>query len=158
MDNWGYAMGLDMQFQRNTTGGYSFLLPEYERFTSGAFIYITYRSDNTFFLNGGIRYDYGEVRTKAYEDPYLVTYLMEKGYDDTFIEEYRWRSYPVNRSFGNVSGSFGINWTPLKEHMFKLNIGRSFRLPGANELASNGVHHSAFRHEQGDASLSSEQG
>ncbi|MEG0455646.1 MAG: TonB-dependent receptor, partial [Bacteroides sp.] len=35
---------------------------------------------------------------------------------------------------------------------------RSFRLPGANELAANGVHHGTFRHEQGDASLQSEQG
>ena len=42
--------------------------------------------------------------------------------------------------------------------MLKVNIGRSFRLPGANELASNGVHHGTFRHEQGDASLDSEHG
>ena len=42
--------------------------------------------------------------------------------------------------------------------MVKVNIGRSFRLPGANELAANGVHHGTFRHEQGDASLKSEQG
>jgi iron complex outermembrane receptor protein len=40
----------------------------------------------------------------------------------------------------------------------KVNAGRSFRLPGANELASNGVHHGAFRHEQGDNSLVSERG
>jgi iron complex outermembrane receptor protein len=39
-----------------------------------------------------------------------------------------------------------------------MNIGHSFRLPGANELASNGVHHGTFRHEQGDASLNSEKG
>ncbi len=39
-----------------------------------------------------------------------------------------------------------------------MNLGRSFRLPGANELASNGVHHGTFRHEQGDPSLGSERG
>ena len=37
-------------------------------------------------------------------------------------------------------------------------IGEEYVLPGANELASNGVHHGTFRHEQGDATLSSEQG
>ena len=42
--------------------------------------------------------------------------------------------------------------------MVKANVGRSFRLPGANELAANGVHHGTFRHEQGDANLKSEQG
>ena len=31
-------------------------------------------------------------------------------------------------------------------------------MPGANELASNGVHHGTFRHEQGDAALASERG
>ena len=44
------------------------------------------------------------------------------------------------------------------KHLVKVNIGRSFRLPGANELAANGVHHGTFRHEQGDANLKSEQG
>lgn len=49
-------------------------------------------------------------------------------------------------------------WTPTSSQMMKVNVGRSFRLPGANELASNGVHHGTFRHEQGDANLRSEQG
>lgn len=43
-------------------------------------------------------------------------------------------------------------------HLLKMNVGRSFRLPGGNELASNGVHHGTFRHEKGDVTLSSEQG
>jgi len=41
---------------------------------------------------------------------------------------------------------------------WKFNIGKSFRFPTANELASNGVHHGAFRHEQGDPYLKPEQG
>ena len=151
-------MGWDSQFQRNTISGYSFLLPEYDRFTTGISWLTTYRPDNTLSVSGGVRYDYGRMRVFAHDDPYLATYLQEQGYDEEQVEFYRWNSRRVNRSFGDYSLSLGVVWTPSMRHQLKVNVGRSFRLPGANELASNGVHHGTFRHEQGDATLSSEQG
>ena len=151
-------MGWDSQFQRNTISGYSFLLPEYERFTTGVSWLTTYRPDNVLAVSGGIRYDYGRIHVFAHDDPYLATYLQEQGYSDEQVESYRWNSRRVNRSFGDYSLSLGVVWTPSVLHQLKVNVGRSFRLPGANELASNGVHHGTFRHEQGDATLSSEQG
>lgn len=150
-------MGWDSQFQRNTISGYSFLLPEYDRFTTGISWLTTYRPDNTLSVSGGVRYDYGRMRVFAHDDPYLATYLQEQGYDEEQVEFYRWNSRRVNRSFGDYSLSLGVVWTPSMRHQLKVNVGRSFRLPGANELASNGVHHGTFRHEQGDATLSSEQ-
>ena len=80
------------------------------------------------------------------------------GYDNELIKQYKWRSYAVNRNFGDFSGSLGIIWNLNIYHLIKANIGHSFRLPGANELAANGVHHGTFRHEQGDPSLNSERG
>ena len=64
----------------------------------------------------------------------------------------------MNRRFSDFSASLGITWSPGDAHLFKANIGRSFRLPGANELSANGVHHGTFRHEQGDPALSPERG
>ena len=84
--------------------------------------------------------------------------IRDRGYSDEQVESYRWNSRRVNRNFGDYSLSLGVVWTPSVRHQLKVNVGRSFRLPGANELASNGVHHGTFRHEQGDATLSSEQG
>lgn len=156
--SWEHTLGGDMQGQKNTISGYSFLLPEYRRFTAGGFWLSTWRPDNRIAVSGGIRYDYGKVDITSYQDPYLAEYLQGQGYPADKIEAYRWRSYPVNRSFGDYSCSIGIVWTPSSMHMLKVNAGRSFRLPGANELASNGVHHGTFRHEQGDASLTSEHG
>ena len=49
-------------------------------------------------------------------------------------------------------------WNLKDQHLLKANIGNSFRLPGANELAANGVHHGTFRHEQGNPTLNSERG
>lgn len=156
--SWEHRMGWDSQFQQNTISGYSFLLPEYDRFTTGISWLTTYRPDNTLSVSGGVRYDYGRMRVFAHDDPYLATYLKEQGYDEEQVEFYRWNSRRVNRNFGDYSLSLGVVWTPSTQHQLKVNVGRSFRLPGANELASNGVHHGTFRHEQGDATLSSEQG
>jgi iron complex outermembrane receptor protein len=155
---WKQTFGWDVQYQRNDIAGYSFLLPQYNRFTAGLFWLGVFRPNSKFAVSGGVRYDYGKVNISAYRDFYLEQYLDERDYASEIIEAYKWRSYGVSRHFGDISGSLGINWTPNGYHQVKLNLGRSFRLPGANELAANGVHHGTFRHEQGNASLVSEQG
>jgi len=155
---WEHTAGWDIQYQQNRIGGYSFLLPEYTRWTTGLFWLTTYRLSPEWSLSGGLRYDYGKVDSDSFIDPYLATYLREQGYTETEIEKNEIRSHAVNRSFGDWSGSVGVVWNPSAEHLLKANMGHSFRLPGVNELASNGVHHGTFRHEQGDASLSSEKG
>ncbi|MDR2389472.1 MAG: TonB-dependent receptor [Tannerellaceae bacterium] len=155
---WEHTFGWDMHLQHNRIGGYAFLLPAYRRFSSGALWLASYTPVPGLDLSGGLRYDFGRIRCEAYSDPYLESYLLGRGYTAGQIEAYRWRSYPADRSFGDISASAGLIWTPNGTHRFKANIGRSFRLPGANELASNGVHHGAFRHEQGDPSLGSEKG
>lgn len=156
--SWEHTAGWDTQGQKNTISGYSFLLPEYRRFTTGGYWLSTWRPSNQFSISGGIRYDYGKIDITPYQDPYLEEYLKGQGYPENQIANYKWRSYPVNRNFGDYSCSIGMVWNPSPIQLLKVNIGRSFRLPGANELASNGVHHGTFHHEQGDASLSSEHG
>jgi iron complex outermembrane receptor protein len=153
---WEHTAAWDIQYQRNTIAGYSFLLPEYTRFTSGGSWLSMYKPNNRFLVSGGIRYDYGKMVISSFEDAYLEDYLREKGKDTETINQYKQRSYGVNFHSGDFSACLGIVWNPDKNQVIKANIGKSFRLPGANELASNGVHHGTFRHEQGDASLSSE--
>ncbi|MDR1330927.1 MAG: TonB-dependent receptor [Tannerella sp.] len=158
LDDWEHTAGWDVQFQRNRIGGYSFLLPAYRRLTTGVFWLASFRPSHALTVSGGIRYDWGRLDITAFADPWLAAYLSGRGYTGEMAEAYRWRSYPVERRAGDVSGSLGIVWEPDGAHLFKANIGRSFRMPGANELASNGVHHGTFRHEQGDPSLASEHG
>lgn len=153
-----HTAGWDVQYQQNRINGYSFLLPRYNRFTTGAFALSSWRPSGQFSLSGGLRYDYGSMDISAYQDAYLENYLRGMGYDQELIAQYQWRSYPVGRDFGDVSGSLGFIWDLSGGQLLKANIGHSFRLPGANELAANGVHHGTFRHEQGDPSLSSERG
>lgn len=155
---WEHTLGWDVQYQDNNIAGYSFLLPEYTRVTTGGLWLSNYKVNSQLTLSGGVRYDYGKIKVAGYTDAYLEEYLVDQGYDASVIEVYKNRSYAVNRDFGDYSASVGFVWNPSRVHMLKANVGRSFRLPGANELASNGVHHGTFRHEQGVATLKSEQG
>jgi iron complex outermembrane receptor protein len=157
-ERWEHTVGWDVQHQRNEIGGYSFLLPRYKRFTTGGFGLTEWRPDPRVAVSGGVRYDYGRLDISPFRDPYLADYLKGQGYKQEEIEAYQWRSYPVNRRFGDFSASVGLVWRPRQAHLVKVNVGRSFRLPGANELAANGVHHGTFRHEQGDPRLHSERG
>lgn len=156
--SWEHTAGLDVQAQKNDIAGYAFLLPEYTRFAAGGYWLSTYRPTHEFALNGGARYDFGKIDIAPSDDPFLGEYLRRQGYINEQVKRYKQRSYDVNRIFGDYSFSAGIVWNPSPLHLFKANIGRSFRLPGANELASNGVHHGTFRHEQGDVTLRSERG
>ena len=156
--SWEYTGGWDMQYQQNRIAGYSFLLPAYNRFTTGVFSLINWNVSNQLLLSGGLRYDHGNIDITESRDPYLKEYLQSSGYDDKLIEQYERRSYAVKRNFGDFSGSLGVVWNFKEKHLLKAHIGHSFRLPGANELAANGVHHGAFRHEQGDPALGSERG
>ena len=156
--SWEHALGWDGQHQRNDISGYSFLLPEYYRSTTGLLWLTTYKPNNVISVSGGMRYDYGYIHISSHEDAYLADYLRKQGYDEEQVEHYKWNSHAVKKKFGDYSFSLGLVWTPSERHMVKANVGRSFRLPGANELAANGVHHGTFRPEQGDTNLKSEQG
>ena len=155
---WEYAIGWDIQLQHNRVAGYSFLLPEYNRLATGVFGLVAYRPRDRLSVSGGARYDRGRVRVSPYADAHLETYLREQGYSETEIADYRWRARAVDRLFADVSLSLGVAWQIDDHRLLKANIGRGFRLPGANELAANGVHHGTFRHERGDDTLLPERG
>jgi len=155
------TFGLSGTWQHNTISGYGFLLPEYHRSTAGAVWTATFKPDSRWTVTGGLRYDIGNIDIEGYKDPYLETYLKERNdisLTTAEIEDYSNVSRRVNASFGDYSASLGAIWTPNAGHTVKLNIGRCFRLPGANELSANGVHHGTFRHEQGDPELDPENG
>jgi len=160
-----YTVGINTQLQDNGIGGYGFLLPAYDRQTLGAFALGKWHISDDLLLTGGIRYDWGRISIKPHYDPYLTAYLEEQGYDvaslaasGSYTSALPSDGKEINRNFDDFSGSIGMVWNIDRSNMLKVNLGRSFRLPGANELSADGVHHGTFRHEQGDATLDSERG
>lgn len=157
-ERWSKTFGVSSEYQHNRVGGYSFLLPNYERLSAGVFWINSFRVSDRFMVTGGLRYDAGRLSVSEYYDSLLEEYLMLQGYSDESVNLYAMRAVDLNRRFGDLSGSLGFEYRFSAPHSIKINMGRSFRYPGANELSSNGLHHGAFRHEQGNGELSSEKG
>lgn len=133
---WEHYIGVSSTFQENGIGGYGFLIPEYRRREYGAYYLMNCKANDKWSFNASGRYDIGHIHTDAH------------GND---VGE-------VVRDFNDYSLAIGAVFTPKDGHEWRGSIGRAFRLPSANELTSNGVHHGAFRHELGDSSLVGEQG
>ncbi|MGY0392643.1 TonB-dependent receptor [Bizionia sp. KMM 8389] len=145
--------GLNVEYQDNNIGGWGFLIPEYNRFTIGAFAFDTYEINSDFHLLAGLRYDYGVVDTKAYYDWYPTTVTNSDG---STSEEYLQRAQDETLNFGNISGSVGLSYI-MNKMAFKFNVGKSFRMPLANELASDGVNYHMYRYEKGNLDLKPEE-
>lgn len=157
-NKWTKTVGVTSEYQQNRVGGYSFLLPAFNRFVVGVFAVNSFKVNDRFTLTGGLRYDVGKLNVTAFFDPVLEQYLQIQQYSPEDIAFYAQRADELHEAFHDVSGSIGVSFAPNRLHSFKMNIGKSFRYPSANELAANGVHHGAFRHEKGNSLLRSESG
>jgi len=146
-----FVMGVNSDFQDNRIDGRSFIIPAFKQFTAGGFILGKHTFKEKSILQAAVRYDYGHIITQAYYDwfPSLVIHGGDTSY------AYLQRAGEINRGFSSISWSVGYNYNPGK-WSYKANVGKSFRIPIAKELAANGVNYHSFSYEVGDASLSPE--
>jgi iron complex outermembrane receptor protein len=132
--------GLSIYRQNHEIGGYMFLLPEYTRTMAGVFIYSQFNLATNLKLSGGLRYDLGHLQIEPYTSPFTNTS----------------KSLELDRLFHDMSWSIGIVYSMNEYAGLKTNLAKSFRVPTASEIGSNGVHHGTFRYELGDSDLRSE--
>jgi iron complex outermembrane receptor protein len=134
---WTTSIGINGMAQGNQNKGNEVLIPEYNLFDIGGFIY-TQKTLGKSTISGGIRYDNRSLDSKE---------LME-GSDLKFGA--------IKKNFSNISGSAGISYAATDNLVLKLNLARGFRAPSIPELASNGAHEGTNRYEYGDPGLKSE--
>ncbi|PNW29730.1 TonB-dependent receptor [Formosa algae] len=151
-DSHDVVLGVNMEYQHNSIGGWGFLIPEYNRFTIGAFAFDTFEVNSNLHILAGLRYDYGLVNTKAYYDWFPSTINNADG-STSYV--YLQRAQDKSLNFGSISASTGLSYI-LNNTTFKINIGKSFRMPLANELASDGVNYHMYRYEKGNLDLDPE--
>ena len=145
------TVGGNLEFQDNTINGWTFLVPSFKQFTSGAFVYDQLKLSETVILHGALRYDYGKIKLREYVDWFSST--INNG--TTSTTENLVRANNLERNFNSLVWSAGINYNPEK-FIFKANIGKSFRMPIAKELGANGVNYHYFSYEKGNQTLSPE--
>ncbi len=137
MNEWHTSIGANGMGQWNANKGSEVLIPEYDLFDLGLFIY-SQRFFERSTLSGGLRFDRRTLDSDELADGSGV------------------RFKPVNRSFSNFSGSIGISHEASSEITLKANLARGFRAPTMAELASNGTHEGTNRYEYGQPDLTSE--
>ena len=146
---WEAVVGTQFDYKQNTVGGFDFIIPNYNQFQIGLYEINKYILSKKWVLNGGLRFDYGSQQADATTTPFYY----QKQYLATVI-----RTETIDRNYFNTSGSVGVSYNPTKTASYKLNVGKTFRLPSIAELTSNGAHHGTFRFEKGSASLTPESG
>src|SRR5690606_10253876 len=128
------------QINNNTPGtGTTPIIPNYDSYTVGVYG-IHFFNFNKLMLEIGWRYDYKYFDAAGYRYDYTnapegvpVQYLLT----DT-------------KTLHNGSGTIGIRYNFSGDWVLKSNIGLAWRAPTANELYSDGVHHSAAIYEIGN--------
>lgn len=145
------SLGIQNEFQNNKTGGRGFIIPSFTQFTSGGFVHVKYNFSENSILQAGLRYDFGMIETEAYSDWFPSPVETEPD----SIWEYLQRAPALSRHFSSFTGSVGYSFN--SEHFSaKANLGKSFRMPIAKELAANGVNYHHFSYEVGNPDLSPE--
>jgi iron complex outermembrane recepter protein len=137
LKEWHTTIGVNGMRQSNQNKGEEVLIPEYNLFDVGGYVY-TQRFFKKATLSGGIRFDNRSIDSKFFEEG-----------GDTKFNAFK-------KDFSNVSGSIGISYEPADYLTLKANIARGFRSPTLAELASNGAHEGTNRYEYGNNDLSSE--
>ncbi len=135
LGNFTGSVGVSTIYQKNTYQ-YSDFLPYFTGTTAGIFATEKWQKGRL-QLEAGLRYDYKYLQVKKLENN-----------RDLIQPEYE---------FNNISGTFGAMYDVGYHLTFGLSATSAWRAPGANELFSEGVHHSAATYEEGNPALRSEQ-
>ena len=129
--------GVNAEYQHNRSGGWSFVLPDFELLQFGIFLSDHFAVNDNIILSTGIRFDYGSINTHSYHDWFKTPTASG---DSIYAE----RSANLHRAFNSVTWSAGID-NHIGNLVLKVNIGKSFRMPIAKELGIDGVNYSIFR-------------
>ena len=137
LKEWHTTVGVNGMRQTNQNKGEETLIPEYNLFDVGGFVFAQ-RSFKKATVSGGFRYDTRKINSLE---------LIEGG---------GVKFNKFSRSFSNFSGSAGVSYEATSRLTLKANLARGFRSPTLAELASNGAHEGTNRYEYGEQSLGSE--
>ena len=143
--------GINGEYKENEIGGRGFIIPAYKQLGIGSFVVAKHRVSKKSLFQAGVRYDYGNIHVSEHQD-----WFVSPSYENVDTSyNYLQRASDIHRSFSNFTWSVGYNYHPGK-WSYKFNVGKSFRIPIAKELAANGINYHCFSYEVGNSDLSPE--
>lgn len=144
--NMDCTIGTNGFFQQNKNLGTEFLIPNYQLFECGAFVFAQ-KQWNKFSMSGGTRLDFRNLNTKS-------LWLNSNGdvIDSATINAQQ-KFQAIQHNDKSFSFSIGTCYLANKTWSIKANIARGFRAPNIAELSANGVHEGTYRYELGNKAL-----
>ena len=131
------AIGLWSEFRDYASGGFSFT-PASTEWTLAGFGYQDVHFER-FTIQAGLRYDYRRVQPSEEQESQTIGLIRD-------------------RSFGGLSASLRGMIHPREDFSAGITIMRSLRMPGIEELYSEGPHLAAYSFEIGNPELGLERG
>ncbi|MCX6180732.1 MAG: TonB-dependent receptor [Bacteroidetes bacterium] len=127
---WESTFGINGLYQQNrNTNAEEFVIPDYQSFDFGPFIFIK-KSFGKVNLAGGLRHDLRNFKNDA---------------------NYTFSAY--SHTFSGSSGSIGATYNINKFLCFKANLARGYRAPNIAEISAKGVHPGTGFQQLGDANF-----
>ncbi len=136
-NKWQTSLGVSGMQQENENLGNEVLIPAYNLFDIGGFVY-TKKAFDKWSISGGARYDNRHISSKF------------------FAEDGNTKFAAFEKNFSNASASVGANYEISNTVIAKFNLSRGFRAPNIAELSANGVHEGTIKYEYGNTELKSE--
>ena len=136
---WKTSIGVSGMQQQNKNKGEEAIIPDYNLFDAGLYVYTQKLIHEKLSVSGGVRLDNRTMQVKGM-------------LDDNGKEKFT----AFNKDFFNVSASAGASYNLTKDIALKLNVSRGFRAPGIPELSANGEHEGTNRYETGSQNLKNE--
>jgi len=148
--------GLNGMYQNNTVEkGTEFIIPSYNQFDIGPFIFVK-KSLGNIELAGGIRYDVRNFHNDALytkENP-VTGFEQAVNSTDTAGAQQPFSAY--NHTFSGASGSLGLSYKINDDWSIKANIGRGYRSPNISEISANGAHPGTNMYQIGNSDFKPE--
>jgi iron complex outermembrane receptor protein len=148
-NGWHFTTGLNGMLQNSSNKGEEYLVPDYNIFDAGVFVFAG-RSIEKWNFSAGIRFDNRSISTEAlYIDS--LEHVVQPGAQDAFV-----KFNAIDNSYSNISGAAGFTLQSTEKLLLRFNVARGFRSPNVAELSANGIHEGTYRYEIGNPALKSE--
>ena len=147
---WETSSGLSGMKQGSKNKGLEFLVPAYNLFDMGGFVFTQKTFNRNLTLAGGIRIDNRYITT---DELILDSLQRPVNIPDSSTQL---KFAPFKKNYTSFSGSIGLSYLISKKSTLKFNLSRGFRAPNIAEISSNGKHEGTFRYEYGTSGLKPE--
>ncbi len=136
-NGWKSSIGLSGMNQTNHNKGVEQLIPNYQLWDVGGYVFSSKEMSHT-TISGGLRFDRRQLSAENMQSAGTVT------------------SQSFRKQFANFSGSLGAAIRISENMNLKINAARAYRAPSIPELSSHGAHEGTIRYEYGNQQLKSE--